>query len=390
MKRCELFNRLKRYISIRILGNPDNRNPREDDVELYKPCDVIVDWPQDKKKPFVGLTLDIKENPHWTKYRRFLKKNNFPFEIYDYHHSDWLETAKNYDLIIWSPNSGPAELDEMKRKIYVLEQKLGKKCFPDYETLLLCDDKVMSTYFLKMNGLPVADTFISNDYYEVERMKSKLTYPLVSKRFHGASSREVDLIKNPGQLSRFSRRVFSFYGKKCSNAYYRQKNYVYFQRFIEGEGMDVRVNIAGNVITGYFRQPKRKDFRASGSGIVIKEDLPIEAIEVALKTYSAIGKAMLGVDMMKDENGKYWIIEISPFIGVITPIQLKVNNVAGSYFLSEDGVLDFRAENYWPQELALRVFFEQTYLSSVEEWKKKHINTALCRGNLTKRVHYSS
>jgi hypothetical protein len=153
--------------------------------------------------------------------------------------------------------------------------------------------------------------------------------------------------------------------------------------------MDIRVNVAGNVITGYFRQPKPNDFRASGSGIVIKEDLPLEAIEVALKTYSAIGKAMLGVDMMRDQDGKYWIIEISPFIGVITPIQLKVNNVAGSYFLTEDGILHFRAENYWPQELALRVFFEQTYLSSVKEWKAKHIDIALSRGNLTKQIHDS-
>jgi len=385
-----MIDKIRRFIEWRIVGIPDIRLPKTDNVDIKEAEKVLIDWPEETAKPSVGLTRDTNENPHWTKFRRFLKNNRFDFEIFDYHRSDWLETAKNYDLIIWSPNSGPAELDEIKRKIYILEKKLGKKCFPDYETLLLCDDKVMSTYFLKMNGLPVADTFISNDYYEVEEMKTKLTYPLVSKRFHGASSREVDLIKNPGQLSRFSRRVFSFYGKKCTNAYYRQKNYVYFQRFIEGEGMDLRVNIAGNVITGYFRQPKHNDFRASGSGIVIKEDLPVEAIEIALKTYSAVGKAMLGVDMMKDENGKYWIIEISPFIGVITPIQLKVNNVAGSYFLSEDGVLDFRAENYWPQEMALRVFFEQTYLSSVEEWNKKHISTVLCRGNLTKRVHYSS
>jgi len=380
-----VLRRLERFVLTRILRNPDVRLPVEDDSSVPDGAFVKLEWPRSVRKPFVGLSRDINGYPYWTKYKRFLENNGFDFEIYEHHRSDWLETAKNYDLIIWSPNSGPAELDEIKRKIYILEKKLGKKCFPDYETLLLCDDKVMSTYFLKMNGLPVADTFISNDYYEVEEMKTKLTYPLVSKRFHGASSREVDLIKNPGQLSRFSRKVFSFYGKKCTNAYFRQKNYVYFQRFIEGEGMDLRVNIVGNVITGYFRKPKHNDFRASGSGIVIKEDLPVEAIEIALKTYSAIGKAMLGVDMMRDRNGKYWIIEISPFIGVITPIQLKVNNVAGSYFLSEDGVLDFRAQNYWPQELALRVFFEQTYLSSVEEWKNKYIDTPLRSGSLMKR-----
>jgi len=368
-----LLTRLKRYFSIRILGNPDIRNPREDDVELYKPCDVIVDWPREKKKPFVGLTRDTNENPHWTKYRRFLKNNGFDFEIFEYHRSDWLEAAKNFDLIIWSPNSGPAELDEIKRKIYILEKKLGKKCFPDYETLLLCDDKVMSTYFLKMNGLPVADTFISNDYHEIEQMKTKFLFPLVSKRFHGASSREVDLIKNPGQLSRFSRRAFSFYGKKCSNAYFRQKNYVYLQRLVNGDGLDVRVNVAGNVVTGYFRKPKRNDFRASGSGIVIKEDLPLEAVEIALKTYGLIGKAMLGVDMMRDREGKFWIIEISPFIGVITPIQMKVDNVPGCYFLLEDGTLEFKKDNYWPQELAMKNFLERNYLLPEAEWKSNFV-----------------
>jgi len=368
-----LLTRLKRYFSIRILGNPDIRNPREDDVELYKPCDVIVDWPREKKKPFVGLTRDTNENPHWTKYRRFLKNNGFDFEIFEYHRSDWLEAAKNFDLIIWSPNSGPAELDEIKRKIYILEKKLGKKCFPDYETLLLCDDKVMSTYFLKMNGLPVADTFISNDYHEIEQMKTKFLFPLVSKRFHGASSREVDLIKNPAQLSRFSRRAFSFYGKKCSNAYFRQKNYVYLQRLVNGDGLDVRVNVAGNVVTGYFRKPKRNDFRASGSGIVIKEDLPLEAVEIALKTYGLIGKAMLGVDMMRDREGKFWIIEISPFIGVITPIQMKVDNVPGCYFLLEDGTLEFKKDNYWPQELAMKNFLERNYLLPEAKWKSNFV-----------------
>ncbi len=306
MKRCELLTRLKRYISIRILGNPDIRNPREDDVELHKPCDVIVDWPQ------------------------------------------------------------------------------GKKCFPDYETLLLCDDKVMSTYFLKINGLPIAETFIFNDYYEIEQMKTKLTYPLVSKRFHGASSREVDLIENPEQLTRFSRKVFSFYGKKASNAYYRQKNYVYLQRLVDGDGLDIRVNVAGNVVTGYFRKPKRNDFRASGSGIVIKEDLPLEAIDIALETYGLIGKAMHVVDMMRDRKGKFWIIEISPFIGVITPIQMIADNIPGSYLLLEDGTLHFKKENYWPQELSMKNFLERNYLLPEAEWKSNYVRSVVSERKLKK------
>ncbi len=384
MKRCELLTRLKRYMSIRILGNPDIRNPREDDVELYKPCDVIIDWPRDKERPSVGLTRDINENPHWTKFRRFLKNNGFDFEIFEYHRSDWLEVVEKFDLVVWSPNSGPAELEEIKRKIYILEKKLGKKCFPDYETVLLCDDKVFLTYLLKIKGLPVADTFISNNFDEIEAMKENLTYPLVSKRFHGASSREVTLIRNPRELSAYSRRIFSFYGMKASNAYFRQKNYLYLQKFVDGDGLDIRVNVAGDVVTGYFRKPRRNDFRASGSGVIIKEDLPLEAIEIALKTYDLIGKPMLGVDMMRDKEGKYWIIEISPFIGVITPIQMKVDEIPGSYFLLEDGTLQFTEETYWPQELAIKNFFERNYLLPETEWKSNLVRSVVSEKKLKK------
>jgi len=389
VKRCDVLKRLKKFASIRVLGYPDIRRPEEDNVEIHSASIVKAEWPKAMRKPFIGLTRDSNANPYWTKYRRFLENNNFDFEIFEYHRSDWCERAKEYDLVIWSPSSGPAELEEVKRKIYILEQKCGKKCFPDYETLLLCDDKVISTYCLEMCDLPVAETFISNSFTEIEEKKKNFRYPLVSKLFHGASSREVSLVNNPEELFSIARKAFSFHGRKTHNPYFRQKNYIYFQRFIEGDGLDVRVNIAGNAITGYFRKPKGGDFRASGSGIVIKEDLPIEAIEIALRTYRKLGKAMLGVDMMKDTTGRYWIIEISPFIGVRTPTQLKVNGVPGTYFLLEDGTLDFRIESYWPQELALKVFLEQNYLTTEEEWKKKHIDSALSKGTLRKRISYS-
>lgn len=153
---------------------------------------------------------------------------------------------------------------------------------------------------------------------------------------------------------------------------------------MESDRVDTRVNIIGNMIFGYYRKPKGNDFRASGSGIVIKEDLPIEAIRIALETYSKIGKAMLGVDMLKDRSGKYWISEISPFIYVRTPEELKVNGIPGTYSLQDDGTLLFEKELFWPQQLALKVFFEQNYLSSVEEWKAKYLEPGLSKQCLRK------
>lgn len=379
-----MFERIKRFMRIRLLHYPDIRKPINDNYRKYEENQVFIDWPVGKEKPFVGLTQDTSENPYWTKYAKFLSTNNFTYEIFSYHKSNWLEQAKRFDLVIWSPVSRPSELDELKHKIYILEKIFKKKCFPDYETLLLCDDRIMLTYYLQMNYLPVAKTFISNDYHEIVSEMDSFEYPLVNKITYGAGSKEISLIKNRNQARKIAKRTFSFYGRKTHIAYYRQKNYVYFQEFVEGERIDTRVNIIGNMIFGYYRKPRKGDFRASGSGIVIKEDLPLDVVEVALKTYQKIGKVMLAVDMLKDENGEYKIIEISPFLGVKTPIQLSVKGKSGAYLLKNDGVLEFKEENYWPQELALKTYFEQNYLSNIEDWKERNITIPLETGKLRK------
>ena len=88
--------------------------------------------------------------------------------------------------------------------------------------------------------------------------------------------------------------------------------------------------------------------------------------------------------MLKDDNGKYWIIEISPFIYVRTPEQLKVNGVPGAYSLQDDRTLLFEEKSFWPQQLALKVFFEQNFLSSVEEWKAKFLEPGMSNSFLQK------
>lgn len=379
-----MFDGTKRKLMERILWFPESTSPTFDDPGKFHSEEVKIDWPDKIKRPFVGLTQDCNAVPYWTKYASFLEKNGFPYSIYEYRRSDWIERASKFDLIIWSPKDGPFQMEDIKRKIYILENKLGKVCFPDYDTLLLCDDKAYSTYILSINNLPVIETFISNDYNESKTMADNLSYPLVSKGSFGAGSKEVFSVANASEAKRIVRQVFSVYGKRTHLKYVRQKNLVYFQRFVESDRVDTRVNIIGNMIFGYYRKPEGNDFRASGSGIVIKEDLPIEAIRIALETYSKIGKAMLGVDMLKDRSGKYWISEISPFIYVKTPEQLKVNGIPGTYSLQDDGTLLFEKELFWPQQLALKVFFEQNYLSSVEEWKAKYLEPGLSKQCLRK------
>jgi len=88
--------------------------------KVYRLLDMTVDWPDNLRKPNVGLTMDHNSRPHWVKYEHFLKKNSIPYEVFDHRTSNWLDKARKYDLIIWSLDSGPWEHEEIKRKISIV------------------------------------------------------------------------------------------------------------------------------------------------------------------------------------------------------------------------------------------------------------------------------
>jgi|GEM_PF-5602368 len=72
-----MINRIRRFIGWRIIGVPEIRIHTTDNVDIEEAKKPLFEWPEDFPKPFVGLTQDTNENPHWTKSRRFLKNNRF-------------------------------------------------------------------------------------------------------------------------------------------------------------------------------------------------------------------------------------------------------------------------------------------------------------------------
>jgi len=89
----------------RILWCPESTSPTYDDPGKFHYEEVKIDWPDEIKRPFVGLTQDCNAVTYWTKYASFLEKNGFPYSIYEYRRSDWIERASKFDLIIWSPKA---------------------------------------------------------------------------------------------------------------------------------------------------------------------------------------------------------------------------------------------------------------------------------------------
>jgi glutathione synthase/RimK-type ligase-like ATP-grasp enzyme len=331
----------------------------DDRHELDVAEQVLISWPSDCAKPKVGLIQDRKIPPYWTKYERFLQNNQFPFEYYDIHRSDWLAISKRFDVIIWASEGAAPEIEEQKRKTYLLEKFCGKVCFPSFETLMWSEDKIYQYEWLRMFDFPVIETFISHNAVEALAKIQQLDYPLIAKVPVGAGSLGVELVKNLKEAKAITKQAFSPAGRRIYWPYFRQKDYVYFQKFMPNAGYDLRVIAVGNKVFGYYRDVPQGDFRASGMGIVRKGTLSEDAVHLAMQVINKLGLVIAAVDMLRDSSGKFHIIEMSPLIQVDTAGQLHVDGVPGAYVFSSSRTYTFEPGMFWIQELALKEFFEQ-------------------------------
>ncbi|WP_352421134.1 hypothetical protein [Proteiniphilum sp.] len=314
----------------------------------------------------IGIVKDGKEPNGYTfnryyypKYARFLKNNNIDYIYYDIYKSDWISKAKEFDLIIWHTASDPITQDIALNKIYILDKILKKKCLPSFDEIWSYENKVNANYLYEVYNLPTIPTFISFDEAESLDYISKCDYPIISKSRTASASAGVKKITTPKKAYKLVKKIFSSKGLKTNYFHDRQKNYVYFQNYIKDATYDLRVITIGKIALGYYRYPKKGDFRASGAGIYEKKMIPDEALKIAFKVKDLFGATCLATDLLYSEHTKqYYIIESSIFIGVDTPRQLEINGISGYYELTKDGSFIFKEGRFWIQELTLKSLLE--------------------------------
>lgn len=367
------IRRIKRYLVVKFRKRAEPKTITDDRESLDVASKVIMKWPEDIKKPYVGLVIDYRKLPYWTKYERFLKSNSIPYKYLNIHESDWRYKVEKFDQIIWPIGGSPPELAEARRKIFIIENLLKVKCYPSFFTVNLIGEKITQYDLLKSYDFPIIDTFISYSYSDVLRNIEKLKYPLVSKITTGAGSAGVHLIKNLKDARKTVRKIFSFYGKNTYWYFQRQKNYIFFQEFIDGAKYDLRIFVVGNKVFGYYRDVPEGDFRASGLGKVRKDDIPIRAMDIAVNIYKALNIPLVAVDMLKNpKTDDYNIIELALVPAIRTSEQLHVNGIPGAYIIGKDGKYSFEEGRHWVQELALKEYFRKIWLTDrgVKEFEK--------------------
>ena len=357
ISRSVLYSRLRSQLPSKPSVICDDREQIGLDVK-----EVRINWPKDLPKPKVGVIQDKGESPRWTKHCRFLETNKIPYEFYDLDSINWLENAKKLDVIIGIYSCQPYYLEQILRKYYVLEQHLKKKCYPNFSDALLYEDKILEAYLSEIYGFPFITTYVYNCMNEAMQAAPRFTYPIISKIVPCAGSVGVEMIYSEKQCLSVIKKAFSVSGRKTHAPYACQKNYVYFQDYVPNDGYDIRIIVVGQMVFGYYRKALEGDFRASGMGQVEKRELPPEAMQIARKVTDTLKSPMLVVDMLRGNDGKFHIIEISPICKIETPEQLHVDGKPGVCIFSEDGTFRFEEGRYWVHELALKEFLIKNYI----------------------------
>lgn len=185
----------------------------------------------------------------------------------------------------------------------------GIKVFNNIETIYLCDDKAMTAAALAKSGVTQPGFFVFPlhyygnviDYYEeYKEALLSLSFPVVIKERFGSFGDQVYLAHNEEE----AKTIIAAHGTKQLIA----------QEFVNGEkGTDYRVTVVGNKALLTVKRVNTKDFRSNinKGGTPVLTDYAEKLEDLAIKATRAVNGHFAGVDIMLNEKGEPFVIEVN-------------------------------------------------------------------------------
>jgi ribosomal protein S6--L-glutamate ligase len=224
--------------------------------------------------------------------------------------------AKNYDAVISRLGGG---LEHGASILRHLTENLSIYCAQTPDGLETASNKLKTTQKLSSKGLKVPVTTYAKNPIHIEFLIKKIGgLPAVGKMIRGSQGNGVFILETP-QAANTS--LQSFYNLNAS---------MKLQKFIESGATDIRAIVVGDKVAVAMERSGKKDFRAniSQGGSGKKIELSAEDVEICVRAAKAVDLEFAGVDIIKDKDGKTYIIEINGNPGT------KIIDITGhNYFL---------------------------------------------------------
>lgn len=165
-------------------------------------------------------------------------------------------------------------------------------------------DKYLTTASLQVAGLPVPATIVCEHEDDAMFAFEQLGGDVVVKPLFGSEGRGIVRVSDPDLAHRTFRTLM------------RLDAVLYLQRFIDHGGFDVRILVLDQQVVGGIQRRSPNDFRtnvARGRGCSASANGC--EIDFALRATSATGALIAGVDLLYDQQGHCYVIEVNAVPG---------------------------------------------------------------------------
>ena len=189
---------------------------------------------------------------------------------------------------------------------------LNIKVFNNVDALRLCDDKAYSYALFNKNKIPTPKTMVlpltffedlSKYFMEIKRLikSNNLKYPLIVKERRNSLGLGVYLVHNDNELK-----------KILKNKWQRE---LIIQEYIDYEyGKDYRVYVINHRPKAIVSRSNKNDFRSNvelGGKMKIISKPDNELLKVAIRASLALKLDFGAIDIVKDKNHKYLVLEVN-------------------------------------------------------------------------------
>lgn len=234
------------------------------------------------------------------------------------------------------------------------QKNLGIFCVQSGESINTVADKFRTAQILSQQGLRVPKQIFAKNPTHIKHIMSKLGgLPTLLKENSGSQGKGIILLNDVLQTNMT---LQSMYGSDKD---------IIIQRFLNNGGIDERhIVINGKVVSSMERRAPKDDVRSnlsqSGTGRKIIADS--ETRELCIQAVSAIkGLNFAGVDIMKDTDGKPYVIEINSNPGV------KIIEITGYNHFSD--LVKFCEENY--KKGSMNTFISEQLVAEISNTASK-------------------
>lgn len=329
MKYCDLFTNKKNFRSINLYKKHGFHEIKSNDKEIHFRKDLrlnilitsagrrsyLVQYFKDALKGLGKVYVSNSDSNSPT----FKYADEYVVSplIYDDHYVDFLLNycKKNdikllislFDIDLYVLACNKSRFEEIGVCVVVSDEEFVK----------ICNDKWLTYNYLKDNNIKTPKTFLSIETTKEALKNKEISFPLIIKPRWGMGSLEIFTADNMDELQIFynkiKREIWNSYLKYESNQ--DRDNCVIIQQKICGDeyGVDIINDLDGNHISTIIRKKIAMRSGETDAAEIVENKMINTMMSKLEKISNHIGN--LDVDVLKDDNDNYYILEMNARFG---------------------------------------------------------------------------